>query len=260
MAVGSKRMKSVSFPKEEEKLRKIVGYVPNRQDMEEEEMTQLYFTKQDFAEIRRDSKLVSMEVERKGYSKHLDDAFSEKNSKAQKELNKWVMEGGKARGLERWSNRDHGESREGDQFHTLMAMLGAQDEMLAEEKHVDPEKLRKIAYKTSRVARHFARMMGKADSHAVENLEDTEDSKSAKTASTHQSTLISVGTDEDSIAIARIKSSKEDNTPLSLSKKFRKSKLSGLLWSRRGRSKARQEGAAEADFNAWHHNPVSYNI
>jgi hypothetical protein len=45
--------------------------------------------------------------------------------------------------------------------------LEAQDKMLATGKQVDHEKLRRVSHKSTRIARHFARMMGKADSFAL---------------------------------------------------------------------------------------------
>lgn len=54
-----------------------------------------------------------------------------------------------------------------------MAVLEAQDEMLQKTNgYIDIDRLRKVSYKSTKVARHFARMMGKADSYAVAHMND----------------------------------------------------------------------------------------
>jgi hypothetical protein len=50
-------------------------------------------------------------------------------------------------------------------LQSVMAVL--QDDMLAGRKGTDHEQIRKVSHKATRIARHFARMMGKADSHAL---------------------------------------------------------------------------------------------
>ena len=248
-----RRRKKVCFPDDKERLQQIVGDVPNLEDMTKEELGDIFFRKQEFNDIRRSGKLVSAEVERRGYGRYLVNTFSEKNSQAQNGLNAWVLLGGKGRGLERWSNREHGERRESDQFQALMAVLGAQDAMMAERGGIDPEKLRKVAHKASRMARHFARMMGKADRYAVENMNDV-DEESIKTTSTQLTAVLSVSsilTEDDVISLPRI-STKINNSAhiekLNGGKSWRRSRLPGLWNRQRNRSKARQE-RAEVEFN-----------
>ena len=59
-----------------------------------------------------------------------------------------------------------------------MAVLQAQDDMLYSKMPIDCEALRKVSHKATRTARHFARMMGKADAYAVGH-----DIKTSETAS-----------------------------------------------------------------------------
>jgi hypothetical protein len=82
-------------------------------------------------------------------------------------LNEWATHGHSRRGLERWANAKHGEERQQDQFQAIMAVLRAQDDMLARKNKIDEEKLRKISHKSTKLSRQFARMMGKADSYAM---------------------------------------------------------------------------------------------
>lgn len=90
---------------------------------------------------------------------------------------------------ERWANRDHGETRQKDQFQAIMAVLRAQDDFYAKGMDdLDPDKvsdhLRKISHKATRTSRHFARMMGKADSFAVaQELQEEERSISTELSS-----------------------------------------------------------------------------
>jgi hypothetical protein len=114
--------------------------------------------------------VISRECERMGYSKNLDNTYTEKCSVAQDQLQIWVEASLTGRGLERWVNKEHGELRQTDQLEAVMAVLEAQDEMLTYSRSagvVDAEKLRKVSTKATKTARHFARMMGKADSHVM---------------------------------------------------------------------------------------------
>jgi hypothetical protein len=116
----------------------------------------------------------------------LEDVFAEKNKLAQEGLNKWASHEDSRRGLERWSNKDHGEKRQQEQFQVIMAVLRAQDDMIMEKK-VDPEQLRKVSYKATKVARNFARMIGKANSHAVSAALKDDDDVSLQTVLSHLS-------------------------------------------------------------------------
>lgn len=99
----------------------------------------------------------------------------------QEKLNLWCAHGHTRRGLERWAHKEHGDARQTEQFQAIMDVLRAQDEMMVKAKltnrikpqgscaeWLDDEVLRKISHKATRAARHFARMMGKADRYAVE--------------------------------------------------------------------------------------------
>jgi hypothetical protein len=170
-----KSPKRVRFPSCDEALVRGVITIPHRDDYTPEEVEALYFSRDEYQACRNAAKASSWECERKGHGKFLDGTFCEKDSDVQERLNSWVVSSavvaaGAAksgadsapqlsccrRGLERWSNSDHGEIRNHAQFHAIMAVLRAQD-----------DKLRKVSCKVTKTSRHFARMIGKADSYAV---------------------------------------------------------------------------------------------
>jgi hypothetical protein len=160
----------VQFPNEE-RISSVVCTLPNREDFTEEDHELLWFSKADYHMGRSAAKVISRESVRFGLSKHLDDTYTEKNSDAQERLQLWTSHGDSRRGLERWANKEHGDKRQQQQFDAIMAVLEAQDELLASSRNckVDVEKLRKVSHKATKTARHFARMMGKADSFAMAN-------------------------------------------------------------------------------------------
>lgn len=159
--------KSVMFAFDEALVAQVVCYLPAREELEPGHLEELYYTRPEFQLQRVSAKGDSREAKNNGLSKNLDDAFSEKNKNAQQCLEKWTSKGEAARGLERWANREHGEKRQQLQFSAIMAVLQAQDDMLYSKCPVDAEHLRRVSYKATRQARHFARMMGKADAVAV---------------------------------------------------------------------------------------------
>eukprot|EP00523_Entomoneis_sp_CCMP467_P020082 CAMPEP_0168863766 /NCGR_PEP_ID=MMETSP0727-20121128/19116_1 /TAXON_ID=265536 /ORGANISM="Amphiprora sp., Strain CCMP467" /LENGTH=453 /DNA_ID=CAMNT_0008918839 /DNA_START=133 /DNA_END=1490 /DNA_ORIENTATION=+ len=169
----------ICFPDDDANLFTIVCEIPCRQE----------YTEQDLSESRGDSSV-------------LRNSFSEKSKSIQEQLNVWTTTSAQhdCRGLERWSNREHGDQRSQEQFSAIMAILQAQQDMINanimrsnKQRHstrrssinstasrstvastasttsqaIDYDSLRKVAIKVTRSARHFARMMGKADSHAV---------------------------------------------------------------------------------------------
>jgi hypothetical protein len=186
-------------------LATVVCELPCREDYTED-METLFFTRADYNLCRSYARTLSKDVERSGVSsKLLDATFNEKSKKLQDLLNQWTSDDTTGRrGLERWSSRAHGDSRQEQQFQAVMAVLRAQDDMLAKAGHhhtsslnaramafggsdpmcsadpryaktkiktvaekLDHEHLRKVSYKATKNARHYARMMGKADSFAV---------------------------------------------------------------------------------------------
>jgi len=228
--------KKVRFPEEEEQVAKVVCEVPCREDFTEEELALIFFTKDDYFNTRQVTKKISRDCERQGFGKRLDDTFTEKSVAVQEKLNFWALHGQERRGLERWSNRDHGEKRQQEQFQAVMTVLQAQDEMLAESREVDAEKLRKVSHKATKAARHFARMMGKADMYAVENEELADkfdaDAESIKTASTGVSTVSTVA--DDDISLPRIPDDLKDSKHTNKSRKLY-SRLPNFLTRGRGK-------------------------
>lgn len=159
----------------------VVCELPNRQDISPEDVERLWFTKEEYSISRNEGRVLCREGNRTGISAHLENTFVLKNKQSQASLKKWSTVGSTLRGLERWSNKDHGDSRHQAQFEAIMTVLDAQDDILAEEGKLDEDKLRRISHGVSKTARHFARMMGKADSHAVaEERESTTATQPAK--------------------------------------------------------------------------------
>jgi hypothetical protein len=151
----------------EENMAQVVCLIPNREELTPEDMESLYFAKPEYQLARAEAKALSREAGRVGLTRHLDKSFNEKNKGLQEQLNMWTTQGDACRGLERWCNREHGEKRQQDQFTAVMTVLQVQDDMLNQKSEIDAEALRKASHKATRTARHFARMMGKADSHVV---------------------------------------------------------------------------------------------
>ena len=165
-------------------LSEIAMYVPTREEYSKADQDALFYSKVDYYTSRMSAKTISKESAKFGFSKHLEDSFTEKSKDAQENLNAWSSHGYTRRGLERWSNKDHGEKRQQEQFHAVMAVLRAQDDMIASREPFNHEQIRKVSYRASKTARHFARMMGKADSHAL-TLELKDDDESVRTALSH---------------------------------------------------------------------------
>lgn len=163
--------RKVRFHEENDALAKVVFVIPSLDDFTPEDHENLWFSKADYHMCRAEAKVISRESVRLGHSKALDNTYTEKNIVAQEQLQEWTTVDIAIRGLERWANKAHGELRQTDQLDAVMAILEAQDEMLACTKNgriVDAEKLRKVSSKVTKTARHFARMMGKADSLVIE--------------------------------------------------------------------------------------------
>jgi hypothetical protein len=171
--------KRVRFPPNLEEMCRIVCHLPNCADLDPDESANMWYKKSDLQKGRVDAKHVSRQCHADGLSRVLDGTYAAKSASAQEKLLSWTSKSSSsssgsgnaddARGLERWTNKRHGELRQDDQFKALMAVLEAQDNMVmyGEDSGLDWEKLRKVYQDASKVARHFARMMGKADSYAI---------------------------------------------------------------------------------------------
>lgn len=204
--------KTVRFPEEETEIALIVCEIPTREEFTNEDKEMLFFSKEEYQVSRTAAKLVSKESHRNGESKNLENTFIEKNEETQCKLNNWARRGHNRRGLERWINRDHGEKRQNEQFAAIQSVLEAQEEMQIRGKEVDHEKLRKVSHKATKTSRHFARMMGKADSYAIANeLKGMDDSLSiygnesiTSTMSTASISSQSGYSHDDSISLPRV--------------------------------------------------------
>lgn len=163
-------VRRVQFP-DDEGIFSVVCILPNREEFTDEDLELLWFSKADYHMGRSEAKVISRECVRFGFSSNLENTYTEKNTEAQERLQLWASHDGSRRGLERWANKEHGEKRQQDQFDAIMAVLEAQDELLANSRdgQFDIEKIRKVSSKATKTARHFARMMGKADSYAMAN-------------------------------------------------------------------------------------------
>lgn len=179
--MGLNKNTRVTFALDEALVARIVCYIPLREELDPEHLRELYYTREEFQAQRVAAKGDSRETVRTGISKKLDEVFSEKTKNAQVYLNEWSSKGQAARGLERWANREHGEKRQQEQFSAVMAVLQAQDDMMYSKCPVDSETLRRVSHKATRTARHFARMMGKADAFAL-NVDLKGDAETASLA------------------------------------------------------------------------------
>jgi hypothetical protein len=169
--------------------------VPSLSDYSEEELQALFFSRSDYHMTRSAARIVSKEAARYGFSKSLDESWAEKDPAIQEKLNLWSANGATRRGLERWCSSVHGEQRQAHQFQAIMAVLRAQED------GVSTEKLRKISGKHTKIARHFARQMGKADSYAVasELQESVEAASNVTQTSDAASVITSTETVDDEL-------------------------------------------------------------
>lgn len=180
--------RKVQFADTKGDISNVVCTIPNREDLTPDDIANLWFSKEDYNTTRSAAKAASRDYARALKSRCLDDTFSGKRSKTvQERVEEWACNSDGMRGLERWSNRDHGETRQNEQFRVVMAVLEAQDEGLGAE-HV-----RKTYSHSSKPARLFARMMGKADAVAVEmakpqGVDDDDDALTIDTAATANTT------------------------------------------------------------------------
>lgn len=187
--------KTVRFADDEEggSLTELLCTIPHREDFSDAELNTLFFSRADYHLSRSSAKVISKESEKFGYSKNLDGVYQEKSKEIQDCLNLWAASGHTRRGLERWANRRHGEQRQQDQFNAIMTVLREQDDMITKKGKVNDEALRKVSHKATRTSRHFARMMGKADSYARAAEMKADDETSLGTAMT----LMTGYSDED---------------------------------------------------------------
>ena len=178
-----------------ERLYTIVCELPNREDFTPDDHAALWFSKTEYQFSRTEAKMISRDAARCGFGKNLDGTFVEKCSTAQELLQLWCASGDGRRGLERWANHAHGEVRNEEQFQAIQMIIEAQETMMASSTSVDYEKLRKVSHKATKTARHFARMMGKADSYAVaqqmEAANNNKKSDGCETIATENTTVIS---------------------------------------------------------------------
>lgn len=174
---GNQRQTVVKFPADKGQLAQVVttdNDIINREDITEEDRALLYYSTADYTELKAEARMESLACERDGTKKYLEDVFVEKCKKTQENLYQWVgscdtvVEGGlERRGLERMANQTLSNIRQQAQFHAVMEVLRAQDELLVGRFITDPEEVRRVSIKATRVARHFARMIAKADALAV---------------------------------------------------------------------------------------------
>ena len=182
----------VTFPDIPEKLAQVVEEIQNREDLTEEDRSALWFCADEYAVLKCDSRMESLASERDGLAKELlEGVYTERSRQSQDKLNRWVAEvGQERRGLERSIHKGLGEARQSAQFQSIMDVLQAQDDAVLKSRpptasafsrsthsatttHLDDEAIRKIYTKASRVSRHFARMMAKADALAVGTSPDS---------------------------------------------------------------------------------------
>jgi hypothetical protein len=142
----------VRFPQDPRVLSVVLDVVINREDITEEDRAALWFSNEDFNELKAEARMESMACERDGSTKLLDGVFAEKCKTSQANIIQWVNsdDGRERRGLERMANQRLANIRQQAQFQAIMDVLRAQDELQIGRGRVNP-----------------ARMVGKADARAV---------------------------------------------------------------------------------------------
>lgn len=159
----------VKFPQDPCVLSVVVDVVINREDITEEDRAALWFSNKDYNKLKAEARMEGMACERDGSTKLLDGVFAERSKTSQESIIQWVNSnsGRERRGLERMANQRMASIRQQQQFQTVMEVLRAHDELQIGRGGADPEAVRRVSEKATRVARHFARMIGKADAQAV---------------------------------------------------------------------------------------------
>jgi hypothetical protein len=166
---GRTREIVVKFPHDPSMLSVVVDAVINREDLTEEDRASLWFSAEDYNELKAEARMEGMACESDGSSKLLDGVFAERSKTSQDSIIQWVHSHGsrERRGLERMANQRTASIRQQAQFQSIMEVLRAQDDLQMGRSGVDPDALRRVSEKTTRVARHFARMIAKADAQFV---------------------------------------------------------------------------------------------
>jgi hypothetical protein len=171
---GTKRSLSVSFPPDETVMAQIVAEIESCMNYTDQDRKNMWYVRSDYHFARSTARVIAMESERYGHSKHLDGVYCSNTfqQQAQDALNMWVLHGHCRRGLERWANTHHGLIRKEDQRIYIQGILRAQQEMKLKDgrdgdKQAQAERLREVGFMLSRKASVFAQMMGDADAQAV---------------------------------------------------------------------------------------------
>lgn len=165
-------LKMVSFPRDDSELSSVFGEVVNRADLTEEDRSALWLTTHEYQVLKQSARLESLACERENECTNLlENVFMEKCKHAQEKLNEWVSATPGRRGLEKTANKSLGDARQQAQFQAVMDTLRSQDEMLIASGAVDDEEVRKVSLKATRTARHFARMIAKADALEISGAE-----------------------------------------------------------------------------------------
>jgi hypothetical protein len=159
--------RSVRFPQDEQAIGTVVLEVESCFDFSDEDKKALWFARSDYHFSRSTARVLAKESERYGHSKHLDRVYiTAFDQQVQDQLNLWALHGYGRRGLERWANSSHGQSRKDDQYMYIQGVIRAQQEMKLRETF-DEERLREVGHILSRKSRLFAQMMGEADAHSA---------------------------------------------------------------------------------------------
>lgn len=139
----------------------------------------LWFTDEDFAESRANSRAIGQQNRKDGFDELLEETFHNPRDEVQKYLKEYAKLS-HSRGLERFTCRSHGEERIRSRKRAVSAVLAAQDQARQRQSSVDRtwQALREISVLYCVDARIFARRMAKADA-AVVRLQENKSKRNA---------------------------------------------------------------------------------
>ncbi len=158
--------KKVQFPSQEALL-SVVDYVPSRTTLSQEDYKRLWYQRSDFQFSKSKARMISKESQSYGYSADLEGVYGGCLPSTQERLNLWCRYGHSRRGLERWANETHGQTRKREQSRAVKTVIFAQREMQKCGQSTEVEELRAISEALTQNAREFAQRMGQADEYAV---------------------------------------------------------------------------------------------
>ena len=168
-------------------------------DMEEARRNDIWYEHTHLYSMKRTAMNVAQEAMKYGLGSVLTNTYGKSCDRTQTAIDAWARNGNNRRGLERWVNNEYAAKRSDIRRRTIKSVLRAQRKM-REEGVDEPEYAGKVLSRLSEAfsqdARNFARVLGRADEHAVlvdsATTEKVENSKDVRKTPLRQASPTSV--------------------------------------------------------------------